>query len=97
MAFKEVTTDEMVGLLRFCPVKSSALDLIPTGLGRKLADVLAAPIAWLVNLSLSTDVFPDEMKLAQVLTLLKKPVLNPELLYPSLITGTRRCDSIKPL
>ncbi len=47
---------------------------------RKLADVLAAPISWLVNLSLSTEVFPDEMKLAHVLPLLKNPGLDPELL-----------------
>ena len=33
-----------------------------------------------MNLSLSTGVFSDEMKLAHVLPLLKKPSLNPELL-----------------
>jgi hypothetical protein len=47
---------------------------------RKLADVLAAPIAWLANLSISTGFFPDEMKLAHVLPLLNKPGLDPELL-----------------
>jgi hypothetical protein len=47
---------------------------------RKLTDVLAAPIAWLVNLSFSTGVFPDEMKLANVLPFLKKPSLDPKLL-----------------
>ena len=83
MAFKEVTTSEIASLLRFCPVKSSAFDPIPTGLVRKLAYVLAAPIARLVNLSLSTGVFPDEMKLVQILPLLKKPSLDPELLCPS--------------
>ena len=55
-------------------------DPIPTGLVRKLADVLVAPNARLVNLSLTTGVFPEEMKLAHVLPLLKKPGLNPELL-----------------
>jgi hypothetical protein len=48
---------------------------------RKLAYVLAAPITWLVNLSFSTDVFPDEMEL--VLTLLKMPSLYPVLLRKS--------------
>jgi hypothetical protein len=47
---------------------------------RKLADVLAAPISWLVNLSLSAEVFPDEMKLAHVLPLLKNPGVDRELL-----------------
>jgi hypothetical protein len=80
MAFKEVTTEEIEGLMRSCPAKSSSRDPIPTGLVRKLADVLAALIARLVNLSHSTGMFPDEMKLAHVLTLLKKPALDPELL-----------------
>jgi hypothetical protein len=68
MVFKEVTTEQIAALMRYCPAKSSARDPIPTGLMRKLADVLAAPIARLVNLSLSTGVFPNEMKLAHVLT-----------------------------
>ncbi|EFX66142.1 hypothetical protein DAPPUDRAFT_263620 [Daphnia pulex] len=45
MVFKEVTTEQIVALMRYCPAKSSARDPIPTGLMRKLADVLAAPIA----------------------------------------------------
>jgi hypothetical protein len=81
MAFKEVTTGEIACLLRSCPAKVSARDPIPTVLVRKLAYVLAAPIVWLVNLSFSTDVFPDEMKL--VLTLLKMPSLDPALLSMS--------------
>jgi hypothetical protein len=81
MDFKEVTTGEIACLLRSCPAKASARDPIPTVLVRKLAYVLAAPITWLVNLSFSTDVFPDEMKL--VLTLLKMPSLDPALLSMS--------------
>jgi hypothetical protein len=79
MAFKEVTTGEIACLLRSCPAK--ARDPILIVLVRKLAYVLAAPIAWLVNLSFSTDVFPEEMKL--VLTLLKMPSLDPALLSNS--------------
>ncbi|EFX75835.1 hypothetical protein DAPPUDRAFT_249769 [Daphnia pulex] len=64
MAFKEVTAEEIAALMRSYPAKSSARNPIPTGLVRKLADVLAAPIAWLANLYISTGVFPDEMQLA---------------------------------
>ena len=42
---------------------------------KKFADVLAIPITHIVNLSLSSGVFPDEMKLAFVTPLLKKPNL----------------------
>jgi hypothetical protein len=80
MTFKEVTTEEIAALMRSCPAKSSTRDPIPTGLVRKLAYVLATSIACLVNLSLSTGVFPDEMKLAHVLPLPKKAGLDPELL-----------------
>jgi len=47
---------------------------------KKLLQVLAAPITNIVNLSLSSGVFPDEMKLALVTPLLKKTSLSPEIL-----------------
>lgn len=78
MAFKEVSAVEIASLLRSGPAKSSSRDPFPTHLVKMCADVLAAPIAWLVNLSLSTGVFPDEMEKTHVLPLLKKLALDPE-------------------
>jgi hypothetical protein len=48
------------------PLQVSSLDPIPSSLLKKFADVLAIPITSIVNLSLSSGVFPDEMKLAFV-------------------------------
>jgi hypothetical protein len=45
---------------------------------KELLPVLAPSLFRLVNLSLSTGVFPDEMKLALVTPLLKKSSLDPE-------------------
>ena len=57
------------------PLQVSSLDPIPSSLLKKFADVLAIPITSIVNFSLSSGVFPDEMKLAFVTPLLKKPNL----------------------
>jgi hypothetical protein len=55
-------------------------DPIPTSLLKELLPVLAPSLLRLVNLSLSTNVFPDEIKLALVTPLLKKSSLEPEVL-----------------
>jgi len=74
-SFVSVTVPEIVSLIKECPSKSSSRDPIPTSLLKKFAEYLAVPIAAIVNLSLSIGVFPDEMKLAFVTPLLKKPTL----------------------
>ena len=77
-SFVSVTVPEIVTLIKECPSKSSSRDPIPTSLLKKFAEYLAVPIAAIVNLSLSLGVFPDEMKLAFVTPLLKKPTLCPD-------------------
>ena len=77
-SFSLVTVDEIVSLVKNCPAKSSPRDPIPTFLLKKLLHVLASPITKIVNMSLSSGVFPDEMKLALVTPLLKKAGLSPE-------------------
>jgi hypothetical protein len=66
---------DIAALIKECPSKSSSRDPIPTSLLKKFADVLAVPIASIVNLSLSSGILPGEMKLALVSPLLKKPSL----------------------
>jgi hypothetical protein len=61
-----------------CPANSSFADPIPTNILKKIIHVLAKPFASLINLSLSSGVFPDSMKLASITPLLKKASLNPE-------------------
>jgi hypothetical protein len=72
--FHKVTASEIVSLVMSSPLKSFLCDPIPTSLLRKCIDYLAVPI---LNLSLSCGVFPDEIKLALVTPLLKKPSLCP--------------------
>lgn len=55
------------------PTKSSHLDPIPTFLLKKFSYILAVPITKLMNISLSLSVLPDNIKLAVVTPLLKKP------------------------
>ncbi len=70
-----MSAGEISSLIKECPSKSSSRDPISTSLLKKFADVLAIPITSIVNLSLSSGVFPEEMKLAFVTPLLKKPNL----------------------
>jgi hypothetical protein len=74
-SFERVSVCDIAALIKECPSKSSSHDPIPTSLLKKFADVLAVPIASIVNLSLSSGILPGEMKLALVSPLLKKPSL----------------------
>ena len=76
--FSLVTVPEIISLINLCPTKSSPRDPIPTFLLKEVAVTLAPSITQLLNLSFSTGIFPEEMKLAFVTPLLKKPGLDPE-------------------
>ena len=64
------------------PTKSCYLDPWPTFLVKDCLDILITPIKELVNMILSSGVFPDEFKQAIVPLLIKKPSLC--ILYPDL-------------
>ena len=76
-SFSQVTVSEVAALLDKCPSKSSLRDPIPTFLLKEFSDILVHPITNVINLSLSSGIFPDEMKLAFVTPLLKKSDLDP--------------------
>jgi hypothetical protein len=76
--FEPVSPAEICEMVDKCPAKSSFADPIPTNILKKIIHVLAKPFASLINLSLSSGVFPDSMKLASITPLLKKASLNPE-------------------
>ena len=52
--FRKLTTDDARELISFSPNKSSRLDPIPTVLLKRFADILSAPKASIINLSLSS-------------------------------------------
>jgi hypothetical protein len=68
--FSQVTVSEVASLLDKCPSKSSLRDPIPTFLLKEFSDILVHPITNIINLSLSSGIFPNEMKLAFVSPLL---------------------------
>ncbi len=79
--FNPLSEDAIRKLILKSPTKSCSLDPIPSTLLKKCLDVLLPIITAIVNLSLSSGVFPDVYKLALVIPLLKK--LGLELIFPS--------------
>ena len=79
-SFANVSVADVASLLKSCPVKSSLRDPIPTFLLLEFSDLLLHPITKIINLSLSSGVFPDEMKLALVTPVLKKSDLDSNVL-----------------
>ena len=79
--FSPFSSDDVRKLIMKSPTKSCSLDPIPSTLLKECLDVLLPIITAIVNLSLSSGVFPDVYKLALVIPLLKK--LGLELILPS--------------
>ena len=52
--------------------KSTGLDGLPARFLKDAADVIKTPITYIINLSIRTEVFPSEMKIAKVKPLYKK-------------------------
>ncbi len=73
-------TDEQVREMIFkCKSASCDLDPIPTDLLKQCIDILLPVLTKMINLSLSTGIFPDAWKLALVIPLIKK--LGLELIF----------------
>ena len=77
-SFTPATTDEITKVILSSPDKQCDLDPIPTSLLKKCIHLLAPTITLIVNLSLSTAMFPQAFKHAIVTPLLKKPALDKE-------------------
>jgi hypothetical protein len=69
---------ELRKLIMQSNTKSCALDPIPTSLLKQCLDCLLPVLVRLINLSFSTNAFPDALKLAIIHPLLKKSHLDPE-------------------
>jgi len=72
--------DEIKKLIMSSSTKSCNLDPIPTWLLKECIDSLIPVLTRIVNLSLSSAEVPSNLKEAIVLPLLKKLILNPEIL-----------------
>jgi exonuclease III len=75
-SFTCVTTDEVSKLLSQSPDTYCDLDPIPTSLLKQFSHILLPTITNIINLSISTGVFPDQFKSCSVHPLLKKSNLD---------------------
>lgn len=78
--FSAVSEQDIMKLIRKSPAKSCSLDPIPTSLLMAHSDTLLPAITRIVNTSLTTGMFPTQLKEAHVTPLLKKPSLDSEVL-----------------
>ena len=62
------------------PPKTCALDPLRTQLLKSILGALLSPITTIINRSITTGVFPEQMHIALVTPLLKKPGLDPNAL-----------------
>jgi hypothetical protein len=76
--FTSATTEEITKIVLDSPDKQCDLDPIPTSLLKKCILVLAPVLTSIINLSLSSSMFPQTFKHAIVTPLLKKPALDKE-------------------
>ena len=74
--FISVSDSECHSQILHCPNKQCRLDPIPTRFVKSNAELLAPIIGMIVNRSLSSGIFPDELKKALVTPIIKKPSLD---------------------
>ena len=77
-AFMPSSPLEIQRIIRKTPSKSCSLDPIPTTVVKENDDLMAMLISRIVNASLQEGKFPEELKLAHVIPVLKKPSLDRE-------------------
>ena len=78
--FQCVTEEDVRKIIHSSPTKSCALDPIPTWLLKQCEDQLLPVLTLIINTSLSTADFSDELKKAFVTPLIKKAILDCEIL-----------------
>ena len=78
--FKLLVPTEVEAIIKSMGNKSCLLDPVPTWLFKNCLNELLPIVTSIVNLSLQTGTFPNELKNAVVRPLLKKPTLDPDLL-----------------
>ena len=78
--FSPATDTEISKIIKACASKSCELDPIPTWLLKLCLNELLPFITHIVNLSLSTSEVPPRLKLALIVPLIKKLLLDPEVL-----------------
>ena len=78
--FEPVTCDELSSVVKKSPTKSCQLDPLPTWVIKATLPEIVVLMRDIVNCSLKSGDVPEQMKIALVSPLLKKPSLDPEIL-----------------
>ncbi len=78
--FRTLIETDVAKLIKESATKSCIFAPIPTWILRQWLNVLLPLITQIINLSLSTGVMPDNLKQAILISLLKKALLDPEIL-----------------
>ena len=71
MIIAHITNEEVLELIKKLPVKGSGPSSIPLDLLKVVADIIVFPLCYILNVSFSTGVFPECLKVAKVLALHK--------------------------
>ena len=71
MIIAHITNDEVLDLIKSLPVKGTGPASIPLDLLKIVADLIVFPLCYIINVSFSTGVFPECLKVAKVLALHK--------------------------
>ena len=73
MFFTPITEDEVIEIIKNLDAKKSpSHDHIPILIIKKLANELSTPLTYIFNLSLSSGIVPDQLKIARVVPIHKK-------------------------
>jgi hypothetical protein len=75
--FSNLSTTDIISSVNHMKSKHCILDPIPTWLVKECLDVLAPMVTTIVNMSLSSAIFPLEYKCARILPILKQASLDP--------------------
>ena len=78
--FVPASEDEIRNIIAKSPSKSCILDPIPTWLLKKCGDSVIPLITAIVNMSLMSSQMPSELKKAILIPIIKKIILDPEVL-----------------
>ena len=72
--FKHVSEEDLLQVVSKCPNKSCSLDILPTWLLKQHFNVLLPVFARIVNMSLSSGIFPADLRTAIITPVLKKTI-----------------------
>ncbi|XP_072014277.1 uncharacterized protein [Amphiura filiformis] len=76
VSFKELDETEVRDIIMSCANKSCSLDYMPTWMVREYIDIVIPHITCIVNNSLTTGIFPHNLKQAMVTPIIKKVTLD---------------------